>query len=131
MKHLLPENIKKLRLERNLTQKQLAHELGMTSSAISAYESGARSPSIDNLCKLAAFFSTSVDYMIGYIPPEYSSTGRKVMEEQLVTSVRETVEEYGIATIFDSSHWQGVCDLQRIIALIPSLKSHFISIAEP
>lgn len=94
MKHILPENIKKLRLERNLTQQQLAKELGMTSSTISAYESGVRSPSIDNLCKLAAFFSTSVDYMIGYIPPEYNSIGRRVMEEQLVTSVRETVEEY-------------------------------------
>lgn len=56
MKHILPENIKKLRLERNLTQQQLAKELGMTSSSISAYESGVRSPSIDNLCKLAAFF---------------------------------------------------------------------------
>lgn len=32
--------------------------------------------------------------MIGYIPPEYNSIGRRVMEEQLVTSVRETVEEY-------------------------------------
>ena len=94
MRHVLPETIRKLRMEKNLTQKQLASKIGMTGAAISSYESGTRSPSIDSLCKLAAFFSTSVDYMVGYIPPECNSIERKMLEEQIVNSVRATVVEY-------------------------------------
>lgn len=57
--------IKKLRKEFNLTQGQLARRLDISPGTLSNYESGLRTPSIDNLIKFAAFFHVSVDYLLG------------------------------------------------------------------
>lgn len=59
------EKIKKLRIERNLTQKQLAEMTGVAISAISSYESGYRYPSYDVLISLARIFHVSTDYLLG------------------------------------------------------------------
>lgn len=59
------EKIKNLRLERNLTQKQLANMAGVAISAISSYESGNRYPSYDVLINLARIFHVSTDYLLG------------------------------------------------------------------
>ena len=60
------ENLKKLRLERNLSQQKLAEALGLTQQAIAKYENGKTQPDFDTLMALAEFFHTSVDYLIGY-----------------------------------------------------------------
>ena len=59
------EKLKALRLEKNLTQKQVADRIGLAISAISSYESGIRYPSYDALIKLARIFHVSTDYLIG------------------------------------------------------------------
>ncbi len=59
------EKVKNLRLERNLTQKQLANMAGVAVSAISSYESGNRYPSYDVLINLAHIFHVSTDYLLG------------------------------------------------------------------
>lgn len=60
------ENLKKLRLERNLSQQKLAEVLGLTQQAIAKYENGKTQPDFHTLMVLAEFFHTSVDYLIGY-----------------------------------------------------------------
>ena len=57
----LGEKLKQLRLEKNLTQKQLADRLGVAISAISSYES-------DTLIKYARIFHVSTDYLLGLEP---------------------------------------------------------------
>lgn len=52
----LGEKLKQLRLEKNLTQKQLADRLGVAISAISSYESDTRCPTFDTLIKYARIF---------------------------------------------------------------------------
>lgn len=59
------ERIKKLRIERNLTQKQLAEMAGVAISAISSYESGNRYPSYDVLISFSRIFHVSTDYLLG------------------------------------------------------------------
>ena len=59
------EKVKNLRLERNLTQKQLANMAGVAVSAISSYESGNRYPSYDVLINLAHIFHVRTDYLLG------------------------------------------------------------------
>ena len=54
----LGEKLKQLRLEKNLTQKQLADRLGVAISAISSYESDTRCPTFD----------VSTDYLLGLEP---------------------------------------------------------------
>lgn len=57
--------IKKLRIERGLTQKQLAEILDVDRTTIVKYETGKNGPSSEQLEKLANFFGTSTDYLLG------------------------------------------------------------------
>lgn len=61
----LGERLKQLRIEKNLTQKQLASRLGVAISAISSYESDTRCPSFDTLINYARIFHVSTDYLLG------------------------------------------------------------------
>ena len=59
------EKLKSLRIEKQLTQKQVADRIGLAISAVSSYESGTRYPSYDVLVKLARIFHVSTDYLLG------------------------------------------------------------------
>ena len=59
------EKLYSLRIEKKLTQKQLAARIGLAISAVSSYESGSRYPSFDTLIKLARIFHVSTDYLLG------------------------------------------------------------------
>ena len=61
----LNENIKQLRLSRNLSQVDLAKALGVTKQSISNWENNNIQPSIDMLIRLAQFFSVSTDCILG------------------------------------------------------------------
>ena len=55
--------IRELRLERDLTQKELAEKISSTSKNIWAYENSIAIPPLDVLIKLADFFQCSIDYL--------------------------------------------------------------------
>ena len=57
--------LKGLRKNANMTQQELAKELGISKSVISGYEQDARLPSTSLLLKIAKVFSVSVDYLCG------------------------------------------------------------------
>lgn len=57
--------IKDLRIENNLTQKELADKLGVTNKSVWAYENGYAVPPIETLIKLADTFNCTVDYLVG------------------------------------------------------------------
>lgn len=59
-------NIKELRMEKNVFQKDIAKALNCTTSCVSSWEKGLTQPSIENLTQLADFFGCSVDYLIGH-----------------------------------------------------------------
>ncbi len=59
------QRLKALREEMEVTQADLAKALNVSSRRISSYESSNQEPDIDTLCKMAAFFGVSVDYLIG------------------------------------------------------------------
>ena len=59
------DKLKSLRIEKKLTQKQIAERIGLAISAVSSYESGSRYPSYDVLVKLAHIFHVSTDYLLG------------------------------------------------------------------
>lgn len=56
--------IRELRLENNLTQKELAEKISSTSKNIWAYENQISIPPLDVLIKLADFFNCSIDYAV-------------------------------------------------------------------
>lgn len=59
------DKLRSLRIEKNLTQKQVADRIGLAISAVSSYESGSRYPTYDTLIKLARMFHVSTDYLLG------------------------------------------------------------------
>ena len=61
----LPENLKKYRLLKNLTQADVAGYLGITSQSVSKWERGESYPDITFLPALANIFETSIDLLIG------------------------------------------------------------------
>ena len=61
----LPENLKKYRLLKNLTQEDVAEYLGITAQSVSKWERGESYPDITFLRALANIFETSIDLLIG------------------------------------------------------------------
>lgn len=57
--------VKKLREERGLTQKELAHALDVTDRTVSAWECGTRTPDFDRMPLIADYFNTTTDYLYG------------------------------------------------------------------
>lgn len=65
-------NLKLLRVKMGISQQQLAGVLGISQQSINKYENHGVEPDIDMLIKMADYFNTSIDYLVGN-----SSTERK------------------------------------------------------
>ena len=61
---MLGEQIKKLRLARNMSQVALANQLGVTKQSVSNWENDNILPSLDMLKKIAQYFSCTTDYLL-------------------------------------------------------------------
>ena len=86
------EKLKSLRIEKNLTQKQVADRIGLAISAVSSYESGTRYPSYDALVKLARIFHVSTDYLLGITNTRnIDVTGLNDNEIELVSQLVDTL----------------------------------------
>lgn len=59
------ELIKELRIERNLTQKEVAQGCNLTPTCICQLETGARNPTGSTIKELAKFFDVTADYLLG------------------------------------------------------------------
>ena len=59
------ENIRKLRLDNGYTQKQIAQMLGVSQNTYSQYEIGVLNYPVDVIIKLADFYGTTTDYLLG------------------------------------------------------------------
>ena len=59
------QRIRNLREDRDLSQKQIAEILGMSQTGYSKYETGENDIPTHILIKLADFYGTSIDYLLG------------------------------------------------------------------
>ena len=59
------ERIRALREDSDLTQTQVAEYLGMSQTGYSKYETGENSIPVDVIVKLADFYKTTTDYLLG------------------------------------------------------------------
>ena len=67
--------VRSARESRGMSQLDLANKTGLQPAAISHFETGQRSPSFENLRKLADALSVSVDYLLGRIDEEQHGQG--------------------------------------------------------
>lgn len=59
-------NLKKLREEKGLSQQKLATCFDLTQQSIHKYETQDVEPDISTLKRMADYFDTSIDYLVGY-----------------------------------------------------------------
>ena len=88
------ERIASLRVERGLTQLDLAQALNISNSALSQYETGARAVSDDLKFRFAAYFDVSLDYLMGKSDKKNALTPEEVNalpEAQALQEVMETL----------------------------------------
>ena len=57
--------LKQLRLQKGLSQKELASSLGIAYKNYNTYELGRAMPDVDTLIKIANFYHVSLDYLCG------------------------------------------------------------------
>ena len=88
---MLNERIRKLRIERNLSQVDLAKKLNVTKQSVSNWENDNIQPSIEMLVKLAEAFSVSTDYLLGLDDRRYLEiTG---LSDEEVSHIQVVVED--------------------------------------
>ena len=86
------KNLRKLRLEYGLSQHKLAEMVGVSQQAINKYENHNIEPDIDTLIKLADYFETSVDFLIGHTDIDHVI--EPVTEFELNQDEAELLENY-------------------------------------
>lgn len=84
--------LKKLRLEKALTQSQVAQRIGVTTAMVSSYELGSRLPSYEKLIKLAALYDVSTDYLLGLVTPKIP--GMDQLTDHQLNILQEIVEQF-------------------------------------
>lgn len=61
----LGKRLKKLRIKKGMSQKELGEELGVSKVSVCGYENCKRIPTIQTLCLIADSFNVSIDYLFG------------------------------------------------------------------
>ena len=69
---MIGERLKALRKSKGITQRELAEVLNIRKATVSLYETNVNEPSDLIKIKIAKYFNTSVDYLIGVIDDEVS-----------------------------------------------------------
>ena len=64
---MIGDRIKELRKEKNLSQIQLASQIGVSQKAIDYWELGTNEPKASYIIKLAKYFDVSADYLLGIV----------------------------------------------------------------
>ena len=83
----LGQKLKKLRMDKNLTQKDLAEELHVTFQTISKWENDENEPDIATLKELAKLYECSIDYLLS------EEEEQPVEEINIEESPKEDVQE--------------------------------------
>ncbi len=57
--------IRELRVERGLSQKELAEQIGVAQNTVAQYEKGTAKTSLEVIVNLAVILNTTTDYLLG------------------------------------------------------------------
>jgi len=92
------QNLKQLRKKAGISQQALAEKIGVSQQSINKYENHNIEPDIQTLVRLADFFNTSVDYLVGHTeiehpiepvsPYDLNQTEAKIIDNYRVISAK-------------------------------------------
>lgn len=90
----LGDKLKELRLNKSLTQVQVASRIGISKSRVSSYEMNTNEPSLDILIKLATLYNVSIDSLLGFEKRSYIDvTGLSPKQITIIQSIIESYRE--------------------------------------
>lgn len=92
----LGSKILELRKQKNVTQEELAAELGVTAAAVSKWENGYTLPDILMLCALADFFAVTTDELLGRAK-EWKYAVIAARTREFGEKIKKLALNYGIA----------------------------------
>lgn len=87
------KRIQQLRREKNLTQEQMAAALGVTSAAVSKWETSAAIPDVAMLCPLARLLGITVDVLLDFRPALEQEEINVLLEERRKLFEEKRLEE--------------------------------------
>ena len=64
MERSFSQTLSALRRQRNLSQRAVAAELGISQALLSHYENGAREPGLDFVCRACDYYGVTADYLL-------------------------------------------------------------------
>lgn len=87
---LLSDKIKMLRENAGITQSELAKSLGLTRSAVNAWEMGLSVPSTQYIVELAKAFNVSTDFLLGM--EDSAAVSVKGLTERQISAVLNVIQ---------------------------------------
>ncbi len=85
--------IKTERLNKNLTQKELAEQLGVTQDSISLWEKGKRIPDTQYILSMCKIFEISADYFLG-LDDDFGTRTVAPIKESYTAEERQLIDDY-------------------------------------
>src|SRR5579864_9423442 len=84
---ILPERLRLIRKQQNLTQHKLSQLCGFGINEINRIETGAREPLVSGLVKIADVLGVSIDYLVGFTDDPHGQaplSGLGIYEREMV-----------------------------------------------
>ena len=102
-------NLKRLRDEASISQRTLAEAIGVSQQSVNKYENHNIEPDIETMIRIADYFDTSVDYLIGHtdkrnLHMDPNASGLDAEEVKLVKQYRSLTKRQkdAINTVMNS-----------------------------
>ncbi len=99
---MIGDRMKSLRVEKGLTQSELARQLNLSVTAISHYEGGLRVPNSNIIVMYAKFFNVSTDYILELSELKSHKTDQ-IRTTKFINNLLHLIEGY-LGEIEDETH---------------------------
>lgn len=108
---MIEYQLKNLRENKGLKQKDLAQKINLSSATYNTYERGISVPPLETLCKLADFFNISLDELVGR---DFAKAGTEMENEILKTVKQLSLVEQGKVLGYAKARFEAQSEIKDI-----------------
>ncbi|MEZ3438054.1 MAG: helix-turn-helix domain-containing protein [Oscillospiraceae bacterium] len=95
------DNLKRLIDSRGLTIKGLAAEMGITTSTLTRYIHGYRTPELSYIIMLSRYFNVSIDWLVGVTDDKFNGLPKEVRDVANLYQVASDSDRLVINAVLD------------------------------
>ncbi len=99
IKEILPQNLTKLRLDRNMTQSEVAEKLNYTDKSVSKWERGEAIPPVDVLKDIADLYGVSLDFLVTNTD-EYATDKTHNQEQKIIKANKVIITFLAVSLVW-------------------------------